>query len=220
MLRWLKTELQGHRRGQAAFPDKAALDAVRYVVLDTELTSLDKRSNRLLSVGAIAMDGPKIRLGEQFYRVVNPGVPVPAETVVIHKLRSEDVEGGEPLAETLGELRRFVEGAVLVGHCVDIDRQILWKELGHRQDFDNPAVDTARVHHWILRHGPYSEDLPVQLERLDLATVAKFYGLDSHDAHHALSDAFHTAQVWQKMIYALQSKGVGKLGELLRIGGA
>ena len=218
MLRWLKSGLQG-KRGQAAFPNEAALDSVRYVVLDTELTSLDKRSNRLLSVGAIAMDGAKIRLGEQFYRVVNPGVPVPAETVVIHKLRSEDVEGGEPLAGTLEELRKFVEGAVLVGHCVDIDRKILWKELGNRQDFDNPAVDTARVHHWILRHGPYSEELPMQLERLDLATVAKFYGLDSHDAHHALSDAFHTAKLWQKMIHNLQSKGVGRIGELLKIGG-
>jgi DNA polymerase III epsilon subunit-like protein len=86
--------------------------------------------------------------------------------------------------------------------------------------FSNPAVDTARVHHWILRHGRYSEDLPVQLENLDLATLAKFYSLDVQDAHHALSDAFLTARVWQKMLYTLQANGVRNLGKLLRTGGA
>ena len=220
MLRWLKSKIERRERSRTAFPKNTDLDSVRYVVLDTELTSLDKRSNRLLSIGAVAMDGAKIRLGEQFYRVVNPGVPVPAETVVIHKLRSEDVEGGSPLAETLDELRRFVEGAVLVGHFVDIDLKILWKELGGDQhQLDNPAVDTARAHHWVLRHGQFSEDLHVQLERLDLVTVAKFYGLDLHDAHHALSDAFLTAQLWQKMMHTVQAKGVSKLGELLKIAG-
>jgi DNA polymerase-3 subunit epsilon len=65
------------------------LDALRYVVLDTELTSLDHRTNRLLSVGALAMQGPSILPGDQFYRIVNPEVSIPAETVVIHKLRSK-----------------------------------------------------------------------------------------------------------------------------------
>ena len=221
MLRWLKSGLGYGGRGSTAIPGDTAIDAVRYVVLDTELTSLDKRSNRLLSIGAIAMDGPKIRMGEQFYRVVNPGVPVPAESVVIHKLRSEDVEGGEDLGKALEDLRRFVEDTVLVGHFVNVDLKILWKELGgNRHELNNPALDTARVHHWILRQGRYTEDLAIQLERLDLMTLTKFYGLDFQDAHHALSDAFMTAQVWQKMMSALHSRGIRKLDELLKIGGA
>jgi DNA polymerase III epsilon subunit-like protein len=55
---------------------------------------------------------------------------------------------------------------------------------------------------------------------LDLATMAKFYSLDVQDAHHALSDAFLTARVWQKMLYLLQAKGIGNLRKLLSIGGA
>jgi len=149
MLRWLKSELRRQQVGRAALPSHTALDSLRYVVLDTELTSLDSRSNRLLSIGAIAMDGPKIRLGEQFYRIVDPRVPVPPESVVIHQLRSEDSKGGEPLARTLQDLRRFVEGTVLVGHFLNIDLKVLWKELGgNRHELDNPAVDTARVHQW------------------------------------------------------------------------
>jgi DNA polymerase III epsilon subunit-like protein len=60
----------------------------------------------------------------------------------------------------------------------------------------------------------------LQLEELDLSTVANFDRVDVHDAHHALSDAFLTARVWQKMLYALEKKRIGNLRKLLKIGGA
>jgi DNA polymerase III epsilon subunit-like protein len=218
---WFKRAAGIQKDNKQALSKDTALDSLRYVVLDTELTSLDHRTNRLLSIGAIAMQGPSIQLGNQFYREVNPGVSIPAESVVIHKLRVEDLAGGERPGQVLADLCRFIEGTVLVGHCVGIELKILRKEMGQSgHTFSNPAVDTARVHHWILRHGRYSEDLPVQLENLDLATLAKFYSLDVQDAHHALSDAFLTARVWQKMLYTLQANGVRNLGKLLRTGGA
>jgi DNA polymerase-3 subunit epsilon len=218
---WLKRASGSDKGDKPAAPKDTPLHSLRYVVLDTELTSLDRRTNRLLSIGAVVMRGPSILLGEHFYRVVNPRVSIPPETIVIHKLRSEDVEGGESLSRTLDDLCRFIGGSVLVGHFVEIELKILRKEMsqtGHK--FNNPAIDTAQVHHWILRQGPYSEDLTVQLEKLDLATLAKFYGVEVKDAHHALSDAFVTARVWQKMLYKLQSKGIDNLRKLLRIGGA
>lgn len=200
---------------------KALLHEVRYVVLDTELTSLDQRSNRLLSVGAMAMRGASIQLGEQFYRVVNPQVSIPHETVVIHKIRSEDLESGEQAGKCLTDFCEFVTGSVLVGHFVKIELNILKKEMGRTGlKLNNRAVDTAQVHHWILRHGPFSEDLSVRLEKLDLATLAQFYGVNLEDAHHALSDAFLTARVWQKMLSTLRAKKIDTLGKLLRISGA
>ena len=217
---WWKHESQSLEGGTALSKD-SALDSLRYVVLDTELTSLDHRTNRLLSIGAIAMQGPSIQLGNQFYRVINPGVSIPAESVLIHKLRVEDVVSGELPKQCLNDLCQFIEGAVLVGHFVDIELKILGKEMGQTgHKFNNPAIDTVRVHHWILRHGPYSEELSVQLEKMDLATLAKFYSLAVQDAHHALGDAFLTARIWQKMMYTLQVKGVRNLGKLLSIGGA
>lgn len=220
MPNWLRRSGPSTNPESNLSPD-APLHSLRYVVLDTELTSLDHRTNRLLSIGAIVMQGASIRLGEQFYRVVNPQVSIPAESVVVHKLREQDVEGGEALENTLADFFPIIRGSVLVGHFVQIDLKILRKEMlrtGHK--LDHPAIDTARVHHWILRHGPYSEDLHVQLEKLDLPTLAKFYRVEVHDAHHALSDAFLTARVWQKMLYALEEKGIGNLRKLLKIGGA
>ncbi len=215
MMSWLKRQ----RTADQPLKEKP-LVGVRYVVVDTEMTSLDPRTNRLLSIGAIAMQGASIQIGEQFYRVVNRAVTVPAETVVIHKLRSEDLQAGEELASVLGEFSEFVGGAVLIGHFVEVDLKILRKEMGETgYELDNPVICTARVHQWLLRQGRYSEDLSAHLERLDLATVAKSYHLEMQDAHHALSDAFLTARLWQKMLYALQARKVDRVGRLMRIGG-
>ena len=216
MPNWFKF---GGRAGgdDARFPRELRLRDVRYAVVDTELTSLDKRSNRLLSIGAIAMDGTKIRMAEQFYRVVNPGVHVPAESVLIHKLRPNDVEQGIAPEQALAELREFVEGRVLVGHFVQIDMQALGKELGNQQhELSNPALDTAKAHRWILQNGPYREDLEQQLANVSLAALAKSYEIDFHEAHHALEDAFVTARLWQKLLAKLERMKVETLGDLLQ----
>ena len=213
MFRWLKP-----RRPHPAFPPDTPLQAVRYLVLDTEFTSLDKRSNRLLSIGAIVMQGPKIQLGDQFYRVLNPGVDVPAPGVLVHKLRPHDLQNGDAPAAVLQDLQPLLAGSVLVGHFVNMDLKILRKELrGTGHALDNPAVDTAHIHRWLLRRGRYSEDLFHHLENLDLATLAKHYNIDFHEAHHALDDAFVTARLWQKLLHELETQGVYRLGELLRI---
>lgn len=219
MPEWFK--LGRRRKHDSLFPADAELADLPYAVLDTELTSLDSRSNRLLSIGAVAMDGTKIRLGEQFYRVVNPGVIIPAQGVLIHKLRPNDVERGELPEKALADLQEFVAGKVLVGHFVNVDLNVLRKELGDSSHWlTNPAIDTARVHRWILQHGSYREDLEQQLANVNLAALAKIYGLEFREAHHALDDAFVTARLWQKLICVLQEMKIRNLGGLLRIGKA
>ena len=199
--------------------DADALESVRFVVLDTELTSLDTRSNRLLSVGAIAMRGPRILLGEQFYKLVNPGIDIPKPGVLIHGLTPGEVEAGDDPAAVLEELAGFVGSAVLVGHFVAIDLKVLAKELaaaGRR--LTGPAIDTARVQSWLLRQRPKTDENLHAMDNLDLISVARSYGLEVAAVHHALGDAFLTARLWQRMIYALQSAGIRTLGEALRIG--
>jgi len=199
---------------------KTPLRSLRYVVLDTELTSLDRRTNRLLSVGAIAMQGASIRLGEQFYRVVRQEVEIPAESILIHGLRPVDIENGAAPEEVWSDLRAFVGEAVLVGHFFGIDRNVLRKELRPSGGgLENAAIDTARVCHWLESHRARYAGLEQSEERLDLAAVAQRLGLEVHDVHHALYDAYVTAQLWQRFIPQLEAHGVATLRECLRIAG-
>jgi DNA polymerase-3 subunit epsilon len=207
---WLKP-------GESSSTD-APIECTRFVVIDTELTSLDQRTNRLLSVGAIGMMGAKIQLGEQFYRLVNPGVDVPAQSIVIHRLRPEDIERGDDLRKAIEELNSFLHAAVLVGHFAEIDRDALRKEFSvYGIQLLNPMICTARVHRWIVKRQPYTEDKFRELETTDLVSLAKFYNVDVHEAHHALDDAFVTARLWQKQIHRLQEMGVITVRGLLRI---
>jgi len=206
------------RSGDPAFPSETPLDELRYAIIDTELTSLDSRKNRVLSIGAITMDGMKIRVGDPFYRVVNPGVEVPVESVMVHKLRPDDVEQGSAPAAAMSELREFISGRVLVGHFFHIDLKALRKELGGQQhELSNPAICTARVHRWIQQNGVVRDDFVQEQERIDLETLAKAYDLEFREAHHALEDAFLTARLWQKQIAKLRAMGVENLGKLLKI---
>lgn len=196
------------------------LRSLRFVVLDTELTSLDRRTNRLLSVGAIAMQGASIRIGEQFYRVVRQEVEIPAESILVHGLRPVDIANGEAPDAVLDALREFVGDAVLVGHFFGIDRNVLRKELKLTGgSLENPAIDTARVCHWLESHQARYAGLDESEERLDLAAIAERYGLEAHDAHHALYDAYVTAQLWQRFIPKLEAAGAETLRAALRIAG-
>jgi DNA polymerase III subunit epsilon len=217
MKSWLNLR-RGQRDPAPASSSDTTLNKLRYAVVDTELTSLDSSSNRVLSIGAIGMDGAKICMGDQFYRVVNPGVNVPAEGILIHKLRPNDVERGEPTAQALTDLQLFIADRVLIGHFVNIDLKALRKELGDEaHKLNNPAIDTARVHRWLLQNGPCREDLIHQLENIDLASLARFYNIEFHEAHHALDDAFVTARLWQNMLHRLERMSIVTLKEVLRI---
>lgn len=200
--------------------NRTPLSEARFVVIDTELTSLDTKINRMLSVGAIAMDGPRIRLAEQFYRVVNPGVDVPERTILVHGLRPTDVAQGDEPSKVVNELAAFVKGAVLVGHFIAIDIAALKKEFraaGCR--LGNVAVDSAKVHRWLeLKRRTFGEATDDRHEALDLPTVAKHYNVSVGDSHHALADAFVTAQLWQKLLNGLESAGAKTIGDLRRIG--
>lgn len=199
-------------------PRSTPLRDVRFVVLDTELTSLDKRTNRLLSVGAIAMHGPRILLGEQFYRIVNPGVDIPATSIVVHGLRPEDVAQGDSPDTVLTDLRMFLGPCVLVGHFVGIDEHVLNKELrAIGGSLSLHALDTARAFHWLMLQKSLSEGHDHVSTALDLPSVAAHYSIAVHDAHHALVDAFVTAQVWQRILPQLEAAGVSTLGRALRI---
>lgn len=215
---WIKTLIRG--KYASTYSPSTPLDEVRFVVLDTELTSLDKRTNRLLSVGAVAMQGSKIKLGEEFYRVVNPGVDIPTDSILVHGLRPADIAAGDATEDVLDQLREFLKSSVVVGHFVGIDRNVLLKELrGRERTLLDCVIDTAAVHRWLEQHDHHVRGLDELQRHCDLATLAQDYGLEMRDAHHALYDAYVTAQLWQKLLTRLQRAGITTLGKGLRVAG-
>ena len=209
---WIASLLPG---ANPAFAGSVLLREARFVVVDTELTSLERRTNRMLSIGAIAMHGPSIRLGEQFYRIINPGEEFPAESILIHGLRPADIAAGDPPAAVVRDFHEFAKDSVLVGHFVGIDIDALRKEL--QEPFSNPFLDTARAFRWLRLHDEQVRGLDEVGEQLSLAALAQRYGIEAGEAHHALGDAFTTGQLWQKLLLELEAAGITTLRQALKI---
>ncbi len=209
---WIASLLPG---ANPAFRGSVPLRESRFVVFDTELTSLDRKTNRMLSIGAIAMQGTNIRLGEQFYRLVNTSEAVPRESILIHGLRPADIAEGDTPSQVVRDFYAFAEGAILVGHHVSIDLQALRKEL--QETFANPHLCTARTAHWLHMQREQKRGLDEVDMPLNLAALAQEYGIEAAEAHHALGDAFTTAQLWQRLLVELEAHGITTLAEALKI---
>lgn len=191
-----------------------------YAVIDTELTGLDPKRDSIVSIGVIKMAGMRIKLGEAFYRLVKPQTALTSGSVVVHGITPSEVEEKPYIGSLIPELLDFCKECVLVGHFIHLDLMFLNREIKRfsRQSFDNPAVDTYRIHDWVKHHnGDFSRQYGDNGEK-DLFSLAKKYKIQVSGAHNALMDAFITAQLFQRFLSRLPQLGVRTVRDLLIIG--
>ncbi len=199
---------------------KLPVDEACFVVIDTELTGLDPKRDSIVSLGAIKMTGGRIDFGKTFYRIVKPETDFTSESVVVHGITPSDVAELPAIDSVIGEFLAFCRGCIAAGHFLSLDLMFLNKEMKRLSlgTFDNPVVDTFRIHDWIARQGgDFSRHFGENGDK-DLFTIATKYGVQASGAHNALMDAFVTAQLFQRFLGFLSTLGVKNVRDLLRIG--
>jgi len=192
----------------------------RYVVMDTELTGLDVKKDSIVSVGAVAMNGTKIILGETFYEMVCPETALRSESIVIHGIMPSEVVGKPTFGAVLDDLLKFCKGSVIVGHFFSLDLKFLDKEMKRlqRTKFRYPVADTLKTHEWMQDQSRGSRgQYDACEENKDLFSLANKYHIQVSAAHNALMDAFITAQLFQRFLSHLPALGVRTVKDLLRI---
>lgn len=198
------------------------VEEIPCVVLDTELTGMELKKDSIVSVGAIAMTGTRIDFANTLYMLVKPETALTSKSVVVHEIMPSDLLEVPDIASALQKLSDFVGSSVIVGHFLSLDLGFINKYLKIFQNrvLRNPALDTCRLYDWLRaqeqgfgRH--FAQD---GQENKDLFTLARRYNIEVSGAHNALSDAFITAQVYQRLVKYLQRHGVRTLRDLLRIG--
>jgi len=202
-------------------PDPAMpIGECRYAVMDTELTGLDVKRDSIVSIGAVAMQGGRIILGETFYEMISPETALRSESIVIHGIMPSEVVGKPSIDGVLVDFLKFCEGAVVVGHFLSLDLSFLNKEMKRLQGrkFGQPVADTQRMHDWMQdqsrgARGQYD----ACEENKDLFSLAKKNHIQVSAAHNALMDAFITAQLFQRFLSYLPALGVRTVKDLLRI---
>ncbi len=182
----------------------------RLVAIDVEATGLDARSDRVISFGAVPIERGRILAGEAVYGLVNPEREVPAESIVIHGIRPQDLLDAPVMPEALRPLAELVRGAEVIAHAEWVERRFLSAPLrGLDARLPRTLLDTAQI---FRLH-------EVEAGRPDpgvcsLASIAATLGLPAHRPHHALGDALTTAQVFLALATHLERSGQGTLRRL------
>jgi DNA polymerase-3 subunit epsilon len=115
----------------------------RFVVFDCETTGLDYRSDRILSIGAVAIENNQIIVGD-FMEVFLLQDVFNAESVPIHGILKEGKEEKIVEAEAIIRFLDFIKDATLVGHHVDFDIEMINQGLARLEvgKLKNQAMDT------------------------------------------------------------------------------
>jgi DNA polymerase III subunit epsilon len=208
-----KKKLQG-------ISEKSPISEVPYVVVDTELTGLDKKKDSIVSIGAVRMTGGRIELGNMFYRLVNPQTALTAQSILIHEITPSDVKAEPGIESVFERFLEFCSDAVLVGHFISIDLNFLNREMMRirETEISNPALDTFSIYEWLRQRNLPHACLERAPDGYRLFDIAKCFDIQVNGAHNAINDAYTTAQLFQRFLPLLSEAGVSDLTDLLRRG--
>ena len=172
--------------------------AVRFVCLDCEMTGLDPRKDRLVSIGAAAVAGGEIDLGDVFEALLK--VEHNTSAVTVHGITRDHARRGMDEPDAVRALLAYLGDDVLVGHHVGADVGILDAAALHHfgRRLGNRTVDTMDLALFLERAGAFAGKEP--LRDFELDSLCARFGIVPHDRHTAPGDAFLTAQVFQRLL--------------------
>jgi|JI9StandDraft_1071089.scaffolds.fasta_scaffold22834_2 DNA polymerase-3 subunit epsilon len=164
----------------------------RFIVFDCETTGLDYKSDRILSIGAVAIENNQIIVGN-FMEVFLQQVIFKAESVPIHGILKDGKEEKIVEAEAIIRFLEFIKDATLVGHHVDFDIEMINQCLARLNvgKLKNQAMDTD-VMYQKLKYLP-------QEQHNSLDELCEILKIRKSDRHTASGDAFITALLFLKL---------------------
>jgi len=177
------------------------------IVFDLEATGTDRFKDRIVELAAIRIE-PNGKFKSK-RRLVNPTIPIPADSTAIHGIRDEDVRDEPTFEDMAKSIANFFSGADLCGYNLNYyDIPLLVKEFQRTNvhwdwldDWRNRSV--IDVFHLYQKAKPRSLSIAFQ----DLC------GRPLTDAHSALTDVLGTFWVFLALMKGDQIPG-GTLKEV------
>jgi DNA polymerase-3 subunit epsilon len=158
----------------------------RIVAFDTETTGLNPfDGDKIVEFGAVELtvdEEFKVTGVKAHDFLFNPGIPIPRESTKITGIGDEHVANKPAFAEKAAEVRKLMEGAILVAHNLDFDLAFIRLELracGLQWPDTVAEVDTLRL----------SQTKLTELRQFKLGIVADALEVPLDNAHRATDDA-------------------------------
>lgn len=183
-------------------PSDTALNNVRFLVIDLELTGLNPRKDHIVSLGWLPVINGEIILAQAKHYLVQPPNGV-GQSAIYHGLHDNQLTQANQLEALLTELLTNYAGYVFVAHFSALDRQFL--RAACKQHFGlAPSfrfIDTLRIEWRRLKQ----QGQLIGQDMLQLSACLARHNLPKQPSHHALEDAYGCA-----MLLLSQMKQCGK----------
>jgi DNA polymerase-3 subunit epsilon len=187
-----------------------------FVALDFETTGLDPARDDVISFGLVPIADGRIDLSGALYREVAPRVEPRHSSIRIHHLRTQDLASAPPLSEVVEEFRQALAGRVILAWAAGVEIAFLrrifggWDRTWRSRTIDVRTLIVALE--WDRQ--PATERDP---GRYALGSAAERFGVPVEQTHHALDDAFMTAELFLVAAERWSRHGRGTVGRLRKI---
>ncbi len=184
------------------------ISTTRFVVFDTETTGLDVVNDRILSIGAIAINNVKMNVGDSIELYVKQDV-FKADTVKIHGILKEGKIVKESEEEAIIAFLDYIKDGILVAHHAAFDVAMINRGLARMglPKLKNKVLDTGIL----FRKTNLCEH---KEKHYSLDQLCDTFNLKKHDRHTASGDAFLTGLIFLKTISNLKNERNLKLKDL------
>ncbi|MDI5949359.1 3'-5' exonuclease [Flavobacterium yafengii] len=189
------------------------IDAVRFVVLDTETTGFDYTTDRILCIGAIVLQNNTIPINGSFEVFIQQEHYNQA-TAKIHGILKEFVIDRPTELEALQQFLDFLGDSIIIAHHTIFDITMINKALERNglPELKNKTLDTAVLYKKTL----LVSNLLERKENYSLDELADKFDISKKDRHTAMGDAYITAIAFLKILNKLRERKEITLRQLFK----
>jgi DNA polymerase-3 subunit epsilon len=187
----------------------AELFAQRLVVVDVESSGLDPYRDRLISIGAVVVQGRVVRLPDVFSTTLRQERPSDERNILVHRIGGMAQMAGLDPAAALMDFLDFAGKSPLVGFNADFDRVLIERAARGALGVvpDGRWLDLAALAPALFPdHARHARTLDDWL---------RVFVIENYHRHDALADAVATAQLLLPVLAAAQGQGAVTCARLL-----
>jgi DNA polymerase III epsilon subunit family exonuclease len=177
------------------------------IALDTETTGLDPENDRVISIGAVRLQGARLYRSLTLNLLVNPGRSIPTRTIPIHGISNAMVSDAPSFDDVAQRVADHTSGLVLIGHHIDFDIGILRTEMQRCGRDWSPA---ASLDIMLLYAGLFPDRRSLRLDHiaadLDVPVIGR---------HSALGDALTSGEIFVRLLDTMSAQGLETLDEAM-----
>jgi DNA polymerase-3 subunit epsilon len=166
------------------------LDQETFICLDCEMTGLDFQKDQIIEVAVTRFSFDEVL--EEFESLIDPQREIPPESIAIHHITNEMVQGKPLIAEVLPQVLKIIGNHVVIGHGIQNDIEMIARAA------ERYAIQTT------LRRNRFIDTL--RLARLygespvnSLEQLRRHFNVEPEGAHRAMSDVIVNMHVFRHL---------------------